>query len=235
MNNLSITIPASIVVAGAIIALAIVLSGGGSTTSASSSGSDAGGFGNNQSATADNIQPVTEADYIRGDRSAGVSIVEFSDLECPFCQRLHPTLTRITDEFDGEVNWVYRHFPLTQIHSRARVASLAAECAGSLGDNDAFWQFIDGAFENQRSLGMDLYLNLAQQAGIDRAAFQQCVDDERHDAAVQTDFQDAIDSGGRGTPFVVVINERGETFPFSGALPYAQIKQIVESAIASAN
>ena len=230
----SVLIPAAIVLAGGLIAWSVFLSGGsvggGGGTVSTSGGSS---FGNNNSGSAESIQPIDEKDHIRGDRNAPIAIVEFSDFECPFCRRLHPTLTQIVNDFDGQVKWVYRHFPLTQIHSRALTASLASECAAELGGNDAFWTFSDALFGNQGRLGPELYSEIAAQIGLPADEFTECYESRKYNDIVQSDFQDAVSSGGRGTPFAVVLNASGQPFPFSGALPYEQIRSIIEAAIAS--
>ena len=229
-------IPISIVIAGGVIALAIIFSSGGTTgNQVSAEGSTTGrnNFGNNNSPSAEGMRPVSSEDHVLGSRDAKVSIVEYSDFECPFCNRLHPTLTRIVDEFPGDVNWVYRHFPLTSIHSRAVGAAVAPDCAAQLGGNDALWEFSDQAFANQRSLGNSLYTEIAGNLGIDETAFSACVDSGRHQARVQADADNAIASGGRGTPFSIVVTEDGGVFPFSGALRYEQVRQIVEAALKS--
>ncbi|MBI2622240.1 thioredoxin domain-containing protein, partial [Candidatus Microgenomates bacterium] len=93
------------------------------------------------------IRPVDDRDHIRGSKDAKIKLVEFSDLECPFCKSFHPTMQKVLKEFDGQIAWVYRHFPLDSIHPRARPAALAAECVASLGGNDKFWNYVDKLFE----------------------------------------------------------------------------------------
>jgi len=103
-------------------------------------------FGNSDSLAAENMRPVGVDDHVRGDRSAPVMLVEYSDFECPFCAQFHPTLEKALDDFDGQVAWTYRHFPLTSIHAEALPAALASECAAELGGEDAFWDFADSLF-----------------------------------------------------------------------------------------
>ncbi len=225
-------IPGSIVLAGLFIGAALIFSSGGASSNIASVGSSSdGGFGNNNSPTAENMRPVRGSDHIFGNVDAPVTIVEYSDFECPFCLRLHPTLSRIVEESNGQVRWVYRHFPLTSIHSRALSAGVASECAAELGGNDAFWEFANKLFLNQSSLGENLYVETAKELGIEEAAFSECLDSDRHNERVQTDAQNAIASGGRGTPFAIVISEKGKLLPFSGALPFEQINQIVNQAL----
>ena len=88
------------------------------------------------------LAPVTDKDWIRGKKDAKITLVEFSDTECPYCKKIHPALKRIVEE-NPEVRWVYRHFPLVSLHSKAPKEAEALECAGELGGNDAFWAYLD--------------------------------------------------------------------------------------------
>lgn len=90
------------------------------------------------------MSPVTKADHILGSIDAPVKIVEYSDLECPFCKQFHNTMQKIMSEYGTEkVAWVFRQFPLSQLHSKAPKEAEASECVAELGGNDAFWKFID--------------------------------------------------------------------------------------------
>lgn len=235
MNNK--ILPISILVSGVLIAGSVMFTSGGggqANLMAQGDGGRHGGdsFENSGSAAARNIRKVEKDEHIRGDKNAQVSIIEFSDFECPFCSRIHPTLSQIVEEFDGEVNWVYRHFPLSS-HPRAIGAAIASECIAELGGNEAFWEFGDKLFEGQHNLGHSMYLEAVREMGILENDFTACADGENAEAAVAEDLQDATRSGGRGTPYVVVLNEAGDPFPFFGALPIEQIRRIVEQALNS--
>lgn len=170
-----------------------------------------------------------DTDHVRGNQDAKVTIVEFSDFECPFCARLHPTLARLVGE-NTDVKWVYRHFPLSSIHSRANGAAIASECVAKLGGNEAFWAYADGIYSNQQELGAQLYEKLATDAGIDSASFQACLADNSIAALVAEDGDEAVQAGGRGTPFAVIVTAGGKLVPFSGALPYVQLVGLVDQA-----
>lgn len=223
MNHFSLTsyaTPVAILVAGVLIAGAVFWSSAGGSsvepTAAEGSISD--------------FRLPSEEDHVRGNQEAKVAIVEFSDFECPFCAQLHPTLARIIEE-NKDVKWLYRHFPLTSIHSRAHAAARASECAAKLGGNEAFWKFADAMFENQHRLGESLSAETANALGIEQSAFAACVSDSSISAQVDRDAEEAVQSGGRGTPFAVVVTASGKLIPFSGALPYEDIKRLVDQAI----
>jgi len=172
-----------------------------------------------------NIQPVSSEDYIRGDiESAQVVIVEFSDIDCPFCSRFHPTMKQVLGDYVGKVAWVYRHFPLDSLHPQARAKAEAAECVGSLGGNDVFWQYLDLLYEQE----VDDLVAFAKNVGVDETKFNDCVKANTFKDKVQNQYQDAINSGGQGTPYSVVLTRDGQRVPISGALPIANIKSIID-------
>lgn len=231
----SIGITVSIIIAITIIAVTLMVVGRSDSASPQRSHSLTAIAENSDSKTINGLRAIEENDHIRGNLDAPVTIVEFSDFECPFCGRLHPTLKRITEESPEKVSWVFRHFPLTTIHSRARSAAIASECVAQLGGNDSFWQFADALFDNQHSLGKNLYGKLVSDIRIDETAFNTCLKDKKIASEVNTDLNEAISSGGRGTPFSIAISGGGEMIPFSGALSYEQINAIADRLIDNQN
>lgn len=182
------------------------------------------------------INPISANDHVRGSRDADVFIVEYSDTECPFCKRFHDALKQVMAEYQsgGKVAWVYRHFPLDQLHSKARNEALALECAAEIGGNDKFWQYTDRIYEITPSNdGLDpLELpKIAQYIGLDVAKFNECLTSQRHMAKVDADLQNAVATGGAGTPWSIIVAKDGTKYPLSGAQPYEAIKQMVESAL----
>ena len=99
--------------------------------------------------TLTNLPAVTEDDNIRGSATAKVTIVEYADFDCPFCNRFHPTLNQILEEYDGQVRWVVRHFPLVQLHPNAPAVAQISECVGQIAGEDKFWEFTDQYFETK--------------------------------------------------------------------------------------
>lgn len=229
------TIPFTILIAGAMIAGAVLYSGGAPTQSREVllAGDPP------QEAVADKMKPITAQDHIRGNLNAQIKIVEFSDTECPFCKRFHSTMQQALQEYDGKIAWVYRHFPLDQLHSKARREVAALELAGELGGNDKFWAYLDRLFEiapSNDKLDLNLLPQIAQEVGLDRKPFEDLIAQNdmrggKYADHIEADYQDAIASGGKGTPYSVVIAANGKKFPLSGAQPYEAVKQLIELAL----
>ena len=181
------------------------------------------------------LRPVSrERDHVRGIPDAPVTLVEYSDFECPFCKSFHSTVKKVVDDSGGRVRWVYRHFPLDEIHSKARKEAAASECAAELGGNDAFWKFADRFFQltpsNNRT-DIDAVLpQVAREIGLDPARFASCLGSGRHDRRVEEDRQNGAATGGNGTPWSLIVSKSGKTYSLSGAQPYAAVKQLIDLA-----
>lgn len=182
------------------------------------------------------MRPVAkDRDHIRGNVNAPVTLVEYSDFECPFCKGFHTTVKRLVEESKGELRWVYRHFPLDEIHSKARKEAAASECAAELGGNDAFWKFADRFFAvtpSNNKTDLDATLpRIAREIGLDPAKFGACLASGKHDRRVEDDRQNGLSTGGNGTPWSIVVSKSGKAYPLSGAQPYANVKQLVDQAL----
>lgn len=178
------------------------------------------------------LPPITDKDWIRGKRDAKIILVGYSDLECPFCKDFHATLARLIKEYSNDAAWVYRHFPLTR-HPKAPKEAEAAECAGELGGNDKFWAFTERLFEiTPSNNGLDLAQlpQIAQDVGLNRNKFQECLDSGRHAAKVQNQTNEALAAGGNGTPYTVILYDN-QKIPINGVVPYEQLKSFVDSAL----
>jgi len=160
-----------------------------------------------------------------GPQNAPVTIIEFSDFECPYCTTFYrDTLVPLLETFPQEVRFVYRDFPLVNIHSNARPAAEAAQCAFAQGK---FWEFHNGIFQNQSRLGKPLYLELASEIGLDQSVFEQCFNSGRFADEVTRDFNEARELGVTGTP-TFFVNGR----PMVGAQPLEAFVAIVEEELA---
>lgn len=182
----------------------------------------------------DNLPPIdAKTDHIRGDLSkATVAVVEYSDFECPFCKRHHPTMQQIMDTYKDDVVWVYRHFPLS-FHPNAQKAAEASECANELGGNEAFWKFTDGVFALD-ALSNDAFVTVAKDAGLNEAAFKTCLDSGKYAKHVQDDMSGGSAAGVNGTPGNIVVNlKTDENRIISGAVPFASFKTAIDALLGS--
>lgn len=171
-----------------------------------------------------------ESDHIRGNPDADISIIEYSDFQCPFCQRHEPTLVQLLKEHGDAINLAYRHFPLP-FHPEAQNAAEASECAAELGGEDAFWSYHDKLFENQGTLGSALYLQLAKDLGLNETAFKTCLDSDRHLEKIRSQMDSGTAVGVTGTPGNIVINWENPDAAelISGAYPVERFNQAIEN------
>jgi len=228
-NNLAM--PIAVVIAGALIAGA-VLYGGGKTPTA---GQPQQQVAQKQTGDLEKMTPVSSKDHIRGDINAPVKVVEYSDTECPFCKRFQTSMNEVMDTYgkEGKVAWVYRHFPIDQLHSKARKEAVAMECANELGGNDKFWEYADRLYEvTPANNGLDLaeLPKIAEYVGLDKAKFSTCLASTRYDKHIQDEVENAQATGGNGTPWSIVVGKDGKKYPLSGAQPISAIKQLIDLA-----
>lgn len=239
MENKSSAIPVAIIIAGLIVAGSIIYTSKNKTPEKAKIENKT--TEENQSLSGiENIKPISGQDHILGNPDASVKIVEFSDTECPFCKNFHGTMHRLINEYGktGEVAWVYRHFPIDQLHSKARKEAEATECAAELGGNDKFWSYLDRLFEitpSNNNLDPAELPRIAEYTGLDRAEFEQCLASGKYAGRVQENLDDAIKSEGTGTPYSIIIAKNGKKSVINGALPYSMVKSAIEAALRENN
>ena len=156
----------------------------------------------------------------KGSANAAVTIVEFSDFECPYCGGLFPTMKQVEKNYPEQVRIVYRQFPLTNIHPHAQKAAEASLCAK---EQKKFWEFHDSMFGNQQELSIPDLKQRAVDLKMDTQAFNQCLDSGRHVGVIQADIQEGARNGVTGTP-ALFVNGR----LLSGNQPYAEIREVIE-------
>lgn len=181
--------------------------------------------------TAVKVEGVSESDHVRGNRDAKIALIEYSDLECPFCQRFHPTAQQVVDEYDGKVMWVYRHFPLSQLHPKAQKFAEATECAAKLGGEDKFWEMNDKIVAENPEL---TELNaIAKGLGLNEGDFEDCVASGETAPIVKAHVETGTKAGVRGTPGNIILNiETGEAELLAGAVPFASIQSVIDRMMA---
>lgn len=181
---------------------------------------------------ASKIEPISDKDHIRGSKDAEIALIEYSDLECPFCKQFHKTAQQVVDGYNGKVMWVYRHFPIDNLHPKADKEAEAAECAAKLGKDDAFWAFVDKIFEitpSNNGLELGELPNIAEEIGLNRQAFEQCLNSGEMARHVEQDYQTGITAGVTGTPGNLILNVKtGKSVLLPGALPLTQIEQAID-------
>ena len=157
--------------------------------------------------------PVTPRDHIRGDERAPLQLVEYGDYQCPYCAAAHVEVRRVRARFGPRLAFVFRHFPLDEIHPEALNAAQAAEFAGAHG---RFWAMHDGLYENQRSLGLPLYLALAEALGLSAPDLREALARGDFLDRISADFSGGVRSGVNGTP-TFFVNGRRHDGPFDAA------------------
>lgn len=238
-KNSFVTIPGAIIIAGALVAIAIIYINKPTNVPATPNTSDKAQL---------SIKPVNKEDHILGNPNAQVKIIEYSDPSCPFCKIFDPTMHQIMDQYGpgGKVAWIYRHFPLDKkgtrqdggiLHPNAGHEAQAMECVASLGGNDKFWAFEKKFYEitpavtpdSPDGLDQKKLPDIAKSVGVDPVAFNNCLADGRFKEKVESQYTDGINAGISGTPYVIIIAPSGDKIALAGAQSYASMKKIIDT------
>jgi protein-disulfide isomerase len=159
-----------------------------------------------------------------GPADAPITIVEFSDYQCPYCRRWHEQVYQpLLATYPGKIRLVYRHLPLTSIHPDAFPAAEAAMCAG---EQDAYWQYHEKLFGGD-ALGASIYLQYARDLSLDMTTFEACLSGRKYQEAVQSDLEFAVNLGVRSTPTFFV-----NGLAIVGAQPLSVFKQVIDQELA---
>lgn len=223
----SLIMPAVVLLGFAMIAAALFFGGG--SPKAINFAADS----TPEASPTDSIEPINKDDHIRGNPNAPIMLVEYSDYDCPFCKQFHNTMNQIMEEYgvDGKVAWVYRQFPLEQLHPNAPKIAEAAECVADLGGNEAFWSFSDLVFDERSTnepTNITRLSEFAVTAGVDETEFESCLESGEFASNVNADLMDGSGAGVQGTPhtFVLVAGQQTE---ISGAQPYTTVKTLIDT------
>ena len=221
----SLSVPMAIIIAGLAIAAAIYFSGVPNRGSVP------------QAITQKTLPtPISNKDHIIGNPNAKVIVVEYSDTECPFCKVFHDTMNRIMAEYgkDGNVAWVYRHFPIAGLHPRAAHEAEATECVNKIGGNEKFWEYLNKIFATTLSnnkLDPSELPKMAREIGIDDAAFTACLDGGEMKALIDASIADGVKSGVQGTPRSLIVVNKKVVDTIDGALPYEVVKAQIDAVL----
>ncbi len=173
-----------------------------------------------------------------GNPNATLTLILYSDIVCPYCKQFHKTMRQAMDEYgkNGQLKWVYRHFPLEMLHPTAKKEAEATECAAELGGNDKFWQYLDELNANDVATASDLtaeLTNVAKKLGLDEINFKTCLTSEKYQQKITAFIQEAAQAGAKGTPFGILIGPKGDNTQIPGAIPYEQLKQMIDAMLKS--
>ena len=191
---------------------------------------------NGNTLSQDQIKKVKEWVYILWNPDAEISFIEYSDLECPFCRKLHQawTIDQILKEYGGKVNFIFKHFPL-YFHPQAQMEAEAAECVAELGWKDKYYEFITKTFNNTQSNGrsftVDTIADLAWTIWVDKAKVKECIKSWKYTSKVKNQEQEwANVFKVTWTPGNVILNNKtGKWTILPGAYPYAAFKQKIDN------
>lgn len=164
---------------------------------------------------------------VKGPANAPVTIVEFSDFQCPFCSRVIPSINKVKETYGDKVRIAFRQFPLTNIHPNAQKAAEASLCAN---DQGKFWELHDAMFANQGALGVDQLKAKAVELGMNADSFNQCLDSGKHAGQVSADMAAGTAAGVSGTP-AMFVNGRF----LNGAVPFEDIAKIIDDELQRAS
>ena len=185
------------------------------------------------------LRPVSTNDHLVGNPQAPVTVIVYSDIDCQYCKNFHEAMEQVIADYGpaGNVAWVYRHFPLIEVHPNAALHAEAAECVASLGSADLFFRFIDAlhqAAPDAEQFDPRGYASVVTNLGISTTDFQTCIEGSTFEKRVADDFDNAIAIGAGGAPFSVILIKGHDPVPVSGSLPYPSLKKVIDAAIEKA-
>ncbi|HEY4511913.1 MAG TPA: thioredoxin domain-containing protein [Candidatus Paceibacterota bacterium] len=227
-----LTVPAAIVIAGLVVGGAILYKKGAFVEPAANANIAV------VAAAEAKVPAVSPRDHILGNPDAPVKIIEYSDLQCPYCQLFHTTMQQVMKEYGskGQVAWVYRHFwserkdPNGNIfHAKAGISAEASECVAELAGNATFWKYIDRIFQDTPQ-SLDNLTGVAKDTGVDEKSFTACLNSRKYKNFIeQEEYTTAVQAGVRATPWNYVVGKDGSHVLIEGAQSYATVKQIIDT------
>lgn len=169
--------------------------------------------------------PVTTEDHIQGKDNASITLVEYGDYQCPYCQKAYPIVKHLQTHFGKQLRFVFRNFPMAELHPYAQIAAEAAEYAASQG---LFWEMHDLIYENQDRLDMSLLVELAQILKLSVEDFTFSIENKIFEPKIKSDFLGGVRSGVNGTPTFFINGER-----HNGSFDFADLVYAIDSVLAN--
>jgi protein-disulfide isomerase len=168
--------------------------------------------------------PVSDTDHIQGNQQAAIELVEYGDYQCPHCGRAYPIIKAIQQKFGSDLKFVFRNFPLSQVHPQARIAAIATEAANIQG---RFWEMHDIIFENQKNLFARSLLEYARRINLDLELFEAALKSDVLAEKVEHDFESGLRSGVNGTPGFFINEQK-----YNGGSDEDSLSRYIEAKIA---
>lgn len=165
--------------------------------------------------------PVTSEDQIQGPEDARITLVEYGDFECPYCKRSYQVVKALQKQFGNQLRFIFRNFPLKEIHPEAEMAAEAAEFAAA---HHRFWEMHDLIYENQEKLNLPFVVTLAEQLQLPKVELEQALQNKTYLPKIQNDFLGGVRSGVNGTPTFFVNDQR-----FDG--PFERLDKVVTAVL----
>ena len=176
------------------------------------------------------VLPITSEDHIYGPKDPDVYFIEYSDFRCGYCGLFHKTILETLAAYEGKVAWVYRHTPY---QPGGKEAAIASECIAELAGEEAFWEYSDRVFKNQKSLSPQWSADTALDIGVDGEKYTECISSGRYDDLIAKQTTNMEGLGGKGTPFNVLLTKEGGVVKFSGYTPIENVTIFVNRALKS--
>ncbi len=174
---------------------------------------------------------ISPRDNIRGNlRTAELVILEYGDLSSPFSKRFHSVIKQIVDEYDGKVAWVFRHFPIWLKNQGGQREAEATKCVEEFSENDVFWDYIDELFVQQDNPNKN-FSAIAEKFGVERSDFDNCFNTGQFTDAVYKERREAINSGGSGSPYSLLVDRNGNVTEVRGYHDINDMRQIIEDVL----
>ncbi len=164
--------------------------------------------------------PVTPDDHIQGNINAPITLVEYGDFQCPYCGAAFPIIKEVQNNFGDQLRFVFRHFPLSEVHEFAKAAASTAEFAGTY---HKFWEMHDEIYENQDMLSEEMLTQLADSMGLNSKELLKAIKNNKFESKIQKDFMGGVRSGVNGTPSLFINDHR-----YSGSVDFDSIVQAIE-------
>ncbi|MCX6747346.1 MAG: thioredoxin domain-containing protein [Candidatus Nomurabacteria bacterium] len=185
----------------------------------------------NTANTGSGLRPITADDHILGNTNAKLVIVEYSDTECPFCKQFHNTMQNVIENNNGNVAWVYRHYPIAQLHQKAFHEAEATECAWDQGGNTGFWKYTNELYRvtqsNDRLPTEDL-TKIAGAVGLNVKTFNTCLNSGKFAEKINADMMDGQLNGVQGTPTSFILMNGKVVDMIEGAQTEAGVQQQID-------